>query len=315
MRTGTLGTDASDPAGGASDRRQSHGDGQFVYVELRSPYLSAITSAFLARAAAELTLVEDEAMRKNRRRAGRPHRERAGADASRAESVKTIPWSFVFGFAAYFAAIWFLWDTHFVWPIRVFVVFLHEISHGVVAIATGGTIEEIGLVAQEGGHCLCPGGNMFLTASAGYLGSLAWGLLLLRAAASQRISSRLVLYGVGVLLVAASVVFIRNFFGIAFGLTFGLALGIGGFKLPDSWSSSILTVLGLTSAMYALLDIKSDVLDRPELKSDAVILEEITRIPSEVWGWGWILAGAAVSLWMLAYSYRKAAHRKAARAT
>ena len=50
---------------------------------------------------------------------------------------------FVAGFLAFFAALWFLWDTWLVTPLKLFVVLLHEISHGLMAVATGGAIEKI----------------------------------------------------------------------------------------------------------------------------------------------------------------------------
>ena len=44
-------------------------------------------------------------------------------------------------FTAYFVAVWLLWNTPVVYPLKLFVVLLHEISHGLAAIATkiGGT--------------------------------------------------------------------------------------------------------------------------------------------------------------------------------
>ena len=74
--------------------------------------------------------------------------------------------AFVAGFAVYFGILWGLWDTGLVYPLKVFVVLLHEVSHGLVAIMTGGTIDRITLSAQEGGACYCPGGSAFLTLSA-----------------------------------------------------------------------------------------------------------------------------------------------------
>ena len=49
------------------------------------------------------------------------------------------------------AAALVLWDTFLVYPFRLFVVFLHEISHGLAAVATGGRIVSIGLSFDEGG--------------------------------------------------------------------------------------------------------------------------------------------------------------------
>jgi hypothetical protein len=52
-----------------------------------------------------------------------------------------------------------------------------------------------------------------------------------------------------------------------------------------------------------VLDIKSDVLERPELRSDAFMLAELTGIPTVVWGFLWISAALAVSgtLWLRAF--------------
>ena len=71
-----------------------------------------------------------------------------------------------------------LWNTVVVYPFRVFVVFLHEISHGLAAVLTGGRVVSIGLSANEGGVCVTRGGSPFLVLNAGYLGSLSVGRLL-----------------------------------------------------------------------------------------------------------------------------------------
>ena len=42
-----------------------------------------------------------------------------------------------------FIVIAFLWNTQFVYPLKIFVVFMHEVSHGLAALATGGSIKEI----------------------------------------------------------------------------------------------------------------------------------------------------------------------------
>lgn len=81
---------------------------------------------------------------------------------------------FVLGYSLFFVALWLLWNTPIVYPVKIFVVLLHEISHAAVAVATGGSIQSIEINPLEGGACYCPGGNAFLTLSAGYLGSLAW---------------------------------------------------------------------------------------------------------------------------------------------
>ena len=213
---------------------------------------------------------------------------------------------FLGGFIAYFAALWFLWDSTAVYPLKIFVVLLHEISHALVAVATGGTIERIVLDPDQGGACYCPGGNAFATLSAGYLGSLAWGGLLVTAAQAKRVNSRWVTGITGVLVLALTLAYVRNTFGLGFGVAFGLALVIGAMKLGSAINRGILITLGLTSCLYAILDIKSDVLDRPELQSDAAMLGDLTGIHTVVWGGLWITVAILASAWLFHRSYRNA---------
>ena len=49
--------------------------------------------------------------------------------------------TFLAGFTLYFATLWFLWDTPVVYPLKIFVVMLHEISHGIASLTTAGSIE------------------------------------------------------------------------------------------------------------------------------------------------------------------------------
>jgi Peptidase M50B-like len=213
--------------------------------------------------------------------------------------------AFVAGFVLYFGALWAVWDTAFIYPLKIFVVLLHEISHAAVAVATGGTIERIVLDPNQGGACYCPGGNAFLTLSAGYLGSLVWGGLMVTAGQSARISTRWVIGAIGVLVVGLTLAYVRGPFGIGFGLTFGSVLLLSAKKLTEVWNQRLLLVLGLTSALYAILDIKSDVLDRPELRSDAAMLGELTGIAGVVWGVVWITIAVLVSAWLFHRAYKK----------
>ena len=215
---------------------------------------------------------------------------------------------FLAGFCIYFVALWLLWDTSVIYPLKIFVVMLHEVSHGIAAVATGGTIDRIVLDPRQGGACYCGGGNAFITLSAGYLGSLFWGLVLLAAAGARGNWRRHIVFLLGVAVVALTIGFIRSSFGFYFGLAFGATLLFAArpgwmpphrVRLGGAASGVVLTVLGLTSCLYAILDIKSDVLDRPELRSDAAMLAELTGIPTVAWGMIWI--GIAILASVLAF--------------
>ncbi len=214
---------------------------------------------------------------------------------------------FVLGFGLFFAALWLLWDTPIVYPLKIFVVLLHEVSHAIAVVVTGGTLDRITLDPRQGGATYSTNGNALLVLSAGYLGSLAWGGLMVSAARSKRIPTDWVNGLIGVLVILLTVFYVRSGFGIVFGILFGAAMVTASRKIGATLNRHLLLTLGLTSALYAILDIKSDVLDRPELESDARMLAEATGIgTTTMWGVLWIAIAIAFTAWLLRRAYREA---------
>ena len=191
-----------------------------------------------------------------------------------------------------------LWDTPVVWPLRIFVVFLHELSHGLAAVATGGSIVRIELSPAEGGLCVTQGGSRFLTLSAGYLGSLLWGVLFLLAGARGR-RDRAAVALLGLMTLGVTLIYVRSLFGFVYGVAAGAALVAVAWKLPAAVSDAVLAVAGTVSCLYAVWDIASDVLLRDIPGSDANALGALTGIPGVVWGLFWVLTAVAVTVWAL----------------
>lgn len=218
------------------------------------------------------------------------------------------------GLAAIFAVVWLLWDTWWVYPLKMLVVLFHELSHGMAAIATGGSIAGIELLAREGGLCRTLGGNRFLTLSAGYLGSLLWGGLILIAAARSRVDQAVTTI-LGALLLLVALAWVRPIvsFGFLFALVAGALLLLAGLRAPERFNDYLLKVIGLTSMLYAVLDIKDDVLDRPHLlESDAAMLAQQTGLPTLFWGVAWIVIAVVAALFLLSVAGRKGARRELA---
>lgn len=212
---------------------------------------------------------------------------------------------FLGGFVVYFGVLWSLWDTALIYPLKIFVVFLHEVSHAMAAVATGGSVERILLDPNQGGAAYTVGGSGFLTLSAGYLGSLLWGVLFVMLGFSRWARPKWIIGAVGVMVLAMTVGLVRTPFGWAFGLLFGGALLASARYLSQRTNRTLLLGLGLTSALYAILDIKSDVLARPELRSDAAMLAEMTGIPTVFWGFLWIAIALLVCAWLLRWAARR----------
>jgi hypothetical protein len=182
-----------------------------------------------------------------------------------------------------------LWDTFLVYPFRLFVVFLHEISHGLAAVATGGRIVSIGLSVDEGGVCLTRGGWPFVVLNAGYLGSLLFGALFLVLGARRRIAAS-VLGAIGAFTLVAALLYVRSGFGLVYGLLMGLALLVVSLKLPGEVSELVLAAIGAMSALYAVADMASDAIFRHVATSDASQLAAATGLPAVLWGVVWIAA-------------------------
>jgi len=214
---------------------------------------------------------------------------------------------FILGFGLFFAALWFLWDTPVVYPLKIFVVLLHELSHAMAVVATGGHVDSINLDPRQGGATYFTGGSAFLALSAGYLGSLFWGGAMFTAARTRAIRADWVNGVIGGLVIGLTVLVIRGWFGIAFGIFFGVAMITAACKVGADWNRRLLLALGLTSALYAILDIKSDVLDRPELQSDAHMLAELTGIgTTTMWGVLWIAIAIGFSTWLMLRAFDEA---------
>lgn len=190
--------------------------------------------------------------------------------------------------------VWLAWDTFLVTPLKILTVFFHEISHGLAAVATGGKITSLTFTANQGGLAHAVGGSSFVMLNAGYLGSLVWGCgLILLSAYTRR--DRAISALLGVALGVITVLYVRNAFGIVFGLGAAAAFLAASTKLSEATNGFLIKLVGVTSALYVIPDVYSDIVLR-SCWSDATMLARDTGIPRVVWGVGWMGLSAA-GLW------------------
>ena len=211
-----------------------------------------------------------------------------------AAPAKRFDWKAFLLLCAIFLGLAFLWNTVWVFPLKLFVVLLHEASHGLAALATGGRIDWIRVFQEEGGQTATTGGNAFIVTSAGYLGSMLFGVTILIVATRTRLAQWLALL-LGVGSVAIALRCMPNE-GRVFAAVCGLVLA-GTAPLPRPVSEFVLRVIGVTSCLYAILDVKSDVLDHRSAPSDATALAKMTGVPGVIWGALWIAIGLVVTFY------------------
>jgi hypothetical protein len=180
------------------------------------------------------------------------------------------------------------WDTIVIYPIKVFVVLLHETAHGLVAALTGGEIVKIEVDANIGGRCYTAGGSMFFIASAGYVGSIILGGMILLFASKPRVVKYFG-YFISIFIIIITIFYIRNTFGFIFGIAFGLLLLIITRFSREIILEYLLKFIGITSCFYVIIDIKEDLLTSEFRGSDADMIASLTGLPAIFWAIFWIL--------------------------
>lgn len=202
------------------------------------------------------------------------------------------------------------WNTLLIYPIKLFVVMLHEMSHGLMAVLFGGKILQIQIDSQIGGYCeyQIQAGfwGQFMTASAGYLGSLIGGIIILLAAIKS-IKDKYITLIIGLILLLLSYFVLQSgeLFGTAITLGFGLFMMLAFKYGPPLFHDLFLKFIGITSCVYVIIDIKEDLLfPLTNQVSDAQQIANLTGIPSRIVGIFWMLIALLLLFYTFQYIYR-----------
>ena len=187
----------------------------------------------------------------------------------------------VTGFLSLLVLFIYFWDTAPLKPLKMFVVMLHEISHGIGVLLTGGAVQGFALGIDESGLLKSSGGVFFIIAISGYLGSIIWGVLMLKTASSGRYNRFFSLFLAAVVILftilPADVTLDgvngdleQNWARYAIGFFWGGVLLISALY-AKRLNQGILYALGFLTCMYAIFDLE-DFLGGRIMFTDAGIL-------------------------------------------
>lgn len=200
-----------------------------------------------------------------------------------------------------------------IYPFRLFVTYVHESGHSLMAELTGGDIRGFTVNPDGTGVATTAGGTRELILPAGYLGAAFFGALLFYLANTVRFA-RSISVALGVGLVVFSILFARPasngaptalLVGIAFGT---VLIGIG-WRANRTINMLVLTMLATMTSLNAVLDLyfltrSADVrLEVPggvAIRNDAAAFTELVTpfLPASVWAFIW----AALAVIMLGIS-------------
>lgn len=191
------------------------------------------------------------------------------------------------------AAVFVLWQTPAVAPLKILIVFFHEASHAIATFVTGGEVVSLTVSPNQGGLVISRGGSRFWILTAGYLGSLLIGVGLLIAATHGRADRKIMAF-CGVIMLVVAGLYVRETFALAFVIGTGIAMLLSARFLGHNANDLFLRVIGLTSMIYVPYDIFSDTIARSNLPSDARMLAEEFGGTPQIWGVLWIVISLLV---------------------
>lgn len=198
-----------------------------------------------------------------------------------------------------------LWNTFLIYPIKLFVVLTHEMSHGIFAILSGGKLDSLLLTSSLGGESRTIGGNKFIIASAGYLGSLTFGVLLFISGYKEKLRKVFsILLAILLILFAAN--YLEGGFGRISALLFAVVFILSPIYLPQIANAYFYKILGIISMAYVAIDIKEDILTNVYRPSDAQFIAEITSVSATVWGVLWLVTSLVTIYFVVKWGFRYA---------
>jgi len=184
------------------------------------------------------------------------------------------------------------------WPFSWMMTFFHEISHGIAALVTGGSIDSIRLHLRGSGLCTTIGGISFIISLAGYLGAVIWGMgiYLMADKLNKRHTDEMALFMASIVLLSA-ILWGRDIITLLI-MALLIALLVMVMKLNDNAFIKIaLKFIGI----FILLDaIKAPLhLIDGRHYGDGARLADLTGIPELVWVMIWfsIAVSGLYALW------------------
>lgn len=163
----------------------------------------------------------------------------------------------LFSFAIIIALSFIPIAKYLLYPFKLFSTFIHEMCHGLAAILTGGKWIRFTVGADGSGLAWTAGGLRTLIIPAGYLGTSLIGGILLFMSGRKSNRANAILFVMGIILAAITVIFARNTTAVLVGLGFGVVLCLVGMFSRGFFPAFLLNFLAVNLSLNALLDVKT----------------------------------------------------------
>lgn len=208
-------------------------------------------------------------------------------------------------------------------PIEYFTTALHEIGHALACSATGGSVSGMTIVSDGQGHgglTFCQGGTHFIFGQTGYLGTTAFGCLLIIIGRHRSMTRPLLFLLAGLLTFAVFFYMMpaltmgnyaaQAMMSMVVGLVMAAALAAAGKWLPAPMAALLVMFLAVQTALNALYDILvlaqiSIGMHGASAFTDATNMARDTGIPAFLWSLGWGLSSIVMLALTIKFAYGK----------
>ena len=191
-------------------------------------------------------------------------------------------------------------------PLQYLNTHLHELSHALVALGTGGAVQHILVFANGSGVTPVAGGLLPLVASAGYLGAAAWGGAIVHAMRTEK-GARWALGITGGALALSMALFVRgDAVGVVSGTLWAAALIVASRTLRGSGLMFAAGLVGIQQGLNSLRSLGDlfEITAATEAHSDARLMQGATLVPALFWAGLWGLCGLAVAGFTVRRAFR-----------
>lgn len=222
--------------------------------------------------------------------------------------LSLLLWATLASVGLWIISLFVPFTSYLVYPLQLFATFVHEGSHVLAAVLTGSQVLSLTVSPDTSGVVWSAANGwlaQLLISSAGYLGTTAFGTLLLvwmRYGLSSRIGLYVSAGFVGIMTLVFGLIFpIWNVFSanvsigsVAFTVLSGAALTAGLFAIAkyatEKWANFSLAFLSVQCLLNAVFSLKTlfFVSTMTDAQSDALNMANATGIPSILWVLIWI---------------------------
>lgn len=172
------------------------------------------------------------------------------------------------------------------YPFKLFVTVVHEFCHGFAAVVTGGSVHGMSINSDMSGEATTSGGNVFIIASAGYVGTSLLGALCI-ALLKKGISSQFII--VIFAMITLSALFWTSNLSFGTGITLVMCLTLIFCSTQLILAELMTIIMSLQLLVGSFSDLKTLVFlsNSSNVYTDAVLMQSVTGIPSIAWALAW----------------------------